>query len=94
MAGQHDKEPGLPWSMRSPRAKKSRDRKRGRPGQIAIGPVAASTWSLDKEVKHSRHGQALRKALTIPKKKKAKGVGLDHFSPTKKKKVRKGSISR
>ena len=93
MAGQHNKEPGLPWALRTPRAKKSRDRKRGRRGQIYIGPGAANTWSLDRAVKHSEHGQAMRAALKISKK-KAKGVGLDHFSPTKKKKVRKGPISR
>ena len=95
MAGQHDKEPGLPWWLRSVKAKKTRDRKRGRPGQILIGPGATKTWSLDKEIEHSKHGQAMRTALKLVKKKKAKGVGSDHFTKlTKKKKVRKGPISR
>ena len=95
MAGQHNKEPGLPWSLRSTKAKKSRDRKRGRPGQIYLGPGAAKTWSLDKAVKYSEHGQAMRTALKLKNKKKAKGVGIDHFTKlTKKKKVPKGPISR
>ena len=92
MAGKHRKSPSLPWALHSVK-EKARTRSRLVDDEVIIGPGAAKSWSLDRAVKHSEHGQAMRAALKISKK-KAKGVGLDHFSPTKKKKVRKGPISR
>jgi len=98
MAGQDDKKPGLPWWLRSPKAKASRIRKLGRRNARGplLGPGADKSWSLDKEIEHSEHGQAMRWAQSRLKiQKKKKGVGSDHFTKlTKKKKVRKGPISR